>query len=401
MGSETQLRVLHVIPSVAPRYGGPSLAVVQMCRALRGVGVDPLIATTDADGPGRLPVPLARVTDYQGVPVIFFSRQWTESFKYSAPLSAWLRKHVAEFDLVHIHAVFSHACLAAASACRRWSVPYLVRPLGTLDPWSLRQKRLRKWLLWHAWVEGMLRAAAVIHYTSEEERRLSEGLLGLDRGAVIPLGVDDVLLSDPPPQHFRGRHPELGEAPYVLLLSRLHFKKGVELLLRAYLDLVREPEFAHWHLVIAGDGDAAYVQSLERLAARDGRGGSVLFTGWLAGSEKTAALRGAALFVLPSRQENFGLAAVEAMVCGVPVLVSSQVNLAEEIKVAGAGWVAALERRALAVALAEALSDEVERHRRGGEGRQLVLRRFTWPTVVRELMALYRTVSLRGREGAQ
>src|SRR5205085_1067284 len=135
--SGDSVKVLHVIPSVAPRYGGPSRAVVDMCRALRGGGVDTLIATTDADGEGRLAVELGRHTLFKDVPAIFFSRQWSEAYKYSRPLAHWLDAHVGDFDVVHIHAVFSHACLAAAKACRKRGVPYVVRPLGTLDPWSL------------------------------------------------------------------------------------------------------------------------------------------------------------------------------------------------------------------------------------------------------------------------
>ncbi|HKC63758.1 MAG TPA: glycosyltransferase, partial [Pyrinomonadaceae bacterium] len=134
------LKVLHVIPSVAPRYGGPSRAVVEMCHALKGCGVDTLISATNADGGGRLNVKIGEPVSYKDVPAIFFPRWWSEAFKYSKPLACWLNAHVADFDLVHIHAVFSHACLAAAKACSKKGVPYVVRPLGTLDPWSLKQK---------------------------------------------------------------------------------------------------------------------------------------------------------------------------------------------------------------------------------------------------------------------
>src|SRR5581483_6875524 len=122
------LRVLHVIAAVAPRYGGPSTAVVGMCRALRGVGVETLVATTDADGSDRLPVPLGTVIAFGGVPAIFFRRQWSEALKYSRPLGRWLEGHVGAFDLVHVHGVFSHACLAAARSAARRGIPYLVRP---------------------------------------------------------------------------------------------------------------------------------------------------------------------------------------------------------------------------------------------------------------------------------
>src|SRR5437867_10427539 len=116
------MKVLHVIPGVAARYGGPSRAIVGTCRALRCHGVESLILTTDADGPGRLPVELAHPVTYQGVQVIFFPRQYSEGFKYSRPLAHWLEKNVTSFDLVDIEAVFSHSSLAAARACRRAGV---------------------------------------------------------------------------------------------------------------------------------------------------------------------------------------------------------------------------------------------------------------------------------------
>src|SRR5687767_13054824 len=111
--SEKGVDVLHVIPAVAPRYGGPSQAVVGMARALPRHGVRVLIATTDADARGKLSVPLGVRVDWQGVPAIVFPRQFSEAFKYSGPLGRWLRGHVTDFAVVHIHAVFSHACLAA------------------------------------------------------------------------------------------------------------------------------------------------------------------------------------------------------------------------------------------------------------------------------------------------
>src|SRR5213079_3046142 len=110
---------------------GPSQAVFEMCRALDEQGVDALVVTTDADGSGRLKVARARPITHRGVPAIFFSRQWSEAFKYSHPLAAWLKHNVGSFDVVHIHAVFSHSSLAAARACRRHSIPYIVRPLGS------------------------------------------------------------------------------------------------------------------------------------------------------------------------------------------------------------------------------------------------------------------------------
>ncbi|MDT4953793.1 MAG: hypothetical protein QOJ02_1931 [Acidobacteriota bacterium] len=393
------VKVLHVIPSVAPRYGGPSRAVIEMCHALAGHGVDTLIATTDADGDKRLDVKLDTLISYKNTPAIFFSRQWSEAFKYSQPLSRWLAAHVADFDVVHIHAVFSHACLAAAKACRRKGVPYVVRPLGTLDPWSLKQKRLRKSLFWHLGVRQMLRGAAAIHYTTVAEQRQAEESLGLTRGVVIPLGVETDLFNE-----IKGtKKSETSmsssfKPPYVLVLSRLHQKKGLEVLLPAFLSLVKQPEFAEWKLVLAGEGEMKYVDSLKSLVKLCGGNGNVVFTGWIDGTRRRDALREAALLALTSYQENFGLCAVEALACGVPVLLSPHVNLAQEIEKVGAGWVSPLESTALEQTLAETLRDEKGRAQRGAIGKDFAHQRFTWNAVAEALAYFYNSVATKERE---
>jgi glycosyltransferase involved in cell wall biosynthesis len=154
-----------------------------------------------------------------------------------------------------------------------------------------------------------------------------------------------------------------------------------------------EDEFKHWRLVVAGDGESGYVSDLKRLVEKRQEKERVLFTGWLDGAEKTSALKGAALLALPSRQENFGLSAVEALGCGVPVLISPHVNLADEIQSANAGWVVNLEREALAKTLAETLRNQEERASRGAAGRAFVHSHFAWPKIATELAQLYRSVS--------
>ncbi|MBV9328287.1 MAG: glycosyltransferase [Chloroflexi bacterium] len=373
--------MLHVIPSIAPRYGGPSSAVVGMCTSLQNRGVAVQIATTDADGPARLPVPHGRRMEWSGVPTVFFPRQLSEAYKYSRPLASWLAENVAEFDVVHVHAVFSHACLAASSACRRRGVPYVVRPLGTLDPWSLRQKPLRKRLLWHLGVQRMLRGAAAMHYTTASEKRLAETALDLQRGVVIPLGVDETL--------FRTTRSR-GEPPYVLVLGRLHPKKGIESLVDVFLEVSeRLPE---WNLVVAGDGEPEYVASLRAHVARLDAHHRVVFRGWVQGQAKAAALAGAAVLALPSHQENFGLVVAEALACGTPVLVSTHVNLADEIAAANAGWVVPLDRAILRDRLTCILRNRCERERRGQAGRSLAMQAFRWSSVAGEVQRLYQSL---------
>ena len=254
-------------------------------------------------------------------------------------MASWLNANIKNFGLAHIHAVFNHSSVAAARACRDAGVPYVIRPLGTLDPWSMTQKSLRKRLFWQVSGKAMLQRAAAVHYTSEAEKLSTEGLLGLNHGKVIALGIETSTASDSVAEHF----PELARDPYVLVLSRLHPKKGLDVLIDAFQSLGRE-SFQRWRLVMAGDGPSEYVSRLKSKV----KGDRILFTGWLEGERKEAVLGGASLLVLPSHQENFGLCVMEALAHSVPVLVSPNVNLATEIAAANAGWIATIDKDALA-----------------------------------------------------
>src|SRR5262249_40316114 len=156
------------------------------------------------------------------------SRTVSESFKYSPGLSRWVHRYVSEFDVVHIHAVLSHACLAAVSACRSSRVPFVLRPLGTLAPWSLHQKSFRKRVMLGLGARRAILSAGAIHCTSEEERRgVEQGFAGA-RAVVIPLGIDAAFLTAP-----EVSWAERSRDRYVLAISRLHPKKNLETLIRA------------------------------------------------------------------------------------------------------------------------------------------------------------------------
>jgi glycosyltransferase involved in cell wall biosynthesis len=378
--------VLHVIPAVAARYGGPSVAVVGMCRALVPTGVHAAIATTDADGPRRLPVDLETWTTHEGVETIFFRRRLSEAFKWSPGLSTWINSHVSDFDAVHIHAVFSHSSIAAGRACRRAGVPYVVRPLGTLDPWSVRRKSWQKRALLALGAADLLTGAAAIHYTTAEEQRLAEsGFPSLPDGVVVPVGIDDICFDIAAPATGSGER-------YVLALSRLDAKKRIEWVIQAWHRLADVAGIGSWRLVIAGDGDPAYVARLRRLAAGGPSADRITFGGWTSGDRKRALLRGAALFVLPSHQENLGLGLVEAMACGVPALVTAGVNLGREVEVAQAGWCVPDDADAFADALRAAVGSDEERAGRGSKARAFA-ERFRWPGITAQLVDLYDRVA--------
>jgi glycosyltransferase involved in cell wall biosynthesis len=389
MKQSSNLKVLHVIPAVSPKYGGPSHALVPMCRALMERGVHVQIASTDAKPGGHIPVELRSQTSYEGVPAIFFRKDWSEAFKYSRAMTKWLDHEVGEFDVVHIHGVFSHACLSAARACQRAQVPYLIRPLGNLDPWSLQQKPARKKLFLKFGGNRMLRGAAAVQYTSATEKKLSESALNLNHGVVIPLGVELRCNVETANSNASSRAVGNG-SPYVLVLSRLQPTKGIDVLIDAFVSLLKDETFRNWRLVIAGDGPPQYVAELQRRIAKKASG-PVVLAGWLDAEAKAEALRHASLLALPSYHENFGLCVVEAMACGVPVLVSPHVNLAQEIEASGAGWISDVNAEGLRETLAKALGDADGRRRRGEAGRNLA-RNFDWQEIADSLVRLYESV---------
>ena len=331
------MRVLHVIPSLSPKHGGPSMALPAMARALDSLGISVDVATTDDDGPGcRISgIPLAVATQHEGFRVFYFPKQ-TEFYKVSLPLLRWLFRHVADYDAVHVHGVFSFSMLAAGWSSRIRHVPYIVRPLGVLNSWGMaNRRRWIKALSFRLLDKPVLDHAAAIHYTSRQEEAEVSRLGIRSPGVVIPLGIDlRPYQSLPSPELFTKRFPEIAGRPLVLFLSRLDPKKNVELLLEAMRLLLSEkfaPSRPAPLLVIAGSGSPDYTARLKARASELGLDADVLWAGHLEGLEKLASLAAAAVFVLPSYSENFGIVLLEAMASGLPCIASDQVALAAEV----------------------------------------------------------------------
>src|SRR5262245_20845721 len=195
----------------------------------------------------------------------------------------------------------------------------------------------------------MLRRAAACHYTSEVEKRGAEEALGLSRGVVIPLGIDQAWL-DAPTLTDRERDSDR----YALSLSRIDPKKNLDVLIRAFAEVTNRD--CRWRLVVAGTGEPAYVRALHQLAVDLGASRRIQFVGWIDGDGKRDLMCRASIFALYSKHENFGLAALEAMAVGVPAMLSPDVDLADVVADADAGWVIG-GTDALGRTLAAALAD--------------------------------------------
>ena len=387
------MRVLHVIPSVSSKRGGPSVAVRRMAEGVAALGATVDIATTDDDGAGHLDVPLGVPVEARGVRVWHFRRQ-SHFYAFSWPLTRWLARHVANYDVVHIHALFSYAMIPAALSARRAGVPYIVRPLGTLNEYGVTQRR--PWLkrLSLGLIERpLLRGAAVVHYTAEQER-IEAARSGITfPHVVLPLGIELEGGEPPPPDAFARRFPEVAGRRLLLFLSRLDRKKGLDLLLPAFAEARKQ--FPDAMLVIAGSGEADYEAKLRAEAAALGLEGAICWTGFLEGEAKREALAAAELLVLPSYSENFGVAVVEAMAAGLPVIVSDQVAIHREISEADAGVVVPCAVEPLAEAMIAALAEPERAAAQGTQARDLAQRLFSLEACARQLHELYQTLNDR------
>ncbi len=383
------MRILHVIGDLAPASGGPAKAGFEMARALARRGHEVSIYTTDFGQPDA-----AREQMREGVRIRLFPLQAPRIWLASWPMRRALAEDLPRFDVLHLHSLYLFHDWAAGNLARRIAKPYLVRPHGSLDPYIHRRHRLKK-AIFDLWFQNrVLAGASAIHYTAEEEMRLAQPFVRDAPGVVIPNGLDPVDYARLPPRgDFRARHPEIGDRQILLFLGRINFKKGLDILAKAVGRLARED----LHLVIAGP-DGGYLAETRRFVAEAGIAGRTTFTGMLAGGEKLAAFADAALFVLPSYSENFGIAVVEAMACGVPVLISDQVNIWREVVADGAGQAAACDAALFAEKITAMLAEPAVLAAMGNAGRAAVARRYDWASIAGRLEQVYGAIVAGARD---
>ncbi len=265
-------------------------------------------------------------------------------YGYNARYVPWLRAHAADYDAVVVNGLWQYHAFGAWRALSGGSVPYVVYTHGMLDPYFKQAyplKHLKKWLYW-PWADyRLLRDAQAVLFTCEEERRLARQTFALYRAreSVVAFGT-----ARPPAdatrlrEAFLYRHPHLRGKRLLLFLSRIHVKKGCDLLLEAFARVAAgDPSL---HLVIAGPDQHGWMPTLQARAEGLGVTDRITWPGMLQGDMKWGAFHAASAYLLPSHQENFGIAVAEALGCGVPVLISDRVNIWREISAAGAGFVA-------------------------------------------------------------
>lgn len=343
-------RIVVVTPYAYPaeRWGGPVPAIHHWCEALASEGWHVEVLTTDADVDGHVDVELGRVVDVGGLPHRYH-RAWTGLPLFVSPtLSRAVARSAGSADILWSHGLWTTPGYVAAAAAFAHRVPHVVTPHGSLHPWSLRRNATSKKLLL-ATIEGQRLARATVHFTCTQERRLAESLYSVGNCVIAPCIVEPPVEA----QHLDARD-WLGipnGAPIVLYLSRIHPKKGVDLLIDAFARLDERT-----HLVIAGPGDAEYVEARRRQCGDHGIAARVHLPGMVTGAHKQALLRQSNVFCLPSHQENFGIVVAEAMHEGLPVVLSRHVDIWSEVVGAQAGVAIEMTPGSIADALTDVIA---------------------------------------------
>ncbi|WP_293149177.1 MULTISPECIES: hormogonium polysaccharide biosynthesis glycosyltransferase HpsP [unclassified Microcoleus] len=418
------MRILQIIPSISLVYGGPSQMVLGLSAALASQGIDVTIITTDSNGDigqDPLDVPLNIPIAQNGYEIIYFRCSPFRRYKFSLSLLQWLNENARQFDLAHIHALFSPVTTFAATIARYHKLPYIIRPCGMLDPADLQKKKLLKQVYATLLERPNLAGAAAIHFTSKQEAKVSKrfGLhstskMSVPRDLVIPLGVtadfDRAFPVSPFLTEAGGGRTEVlttnfsvansypgdilttPQIPIILFMSRIDRKKGLDLLIPALEGILADG--IKFNFILAGSNpqDADYENQIKVQIKKSSLGKFTTITGFVSGDSKAEILRKANLFVLPSYYENFGIAVAEAMAAGVPVVISDRVYICEDIQQAEAGWVVPLEVGDLARAIASALLASEERQRRGLNGQAYAKKYYNWEAIARQTIEAYQHI---------
>lgn len=370
------MKVLHVISGLDPAAGGPTQALAGLASAQRTAGLDVTILTTvAADG------------DYMLVDSI---RSRDVTVRVVPPGPGPLRRHpelqsavdelVAESDVCHIHGLWEQIQHEAARTARRLGRPHLFRPCGMLDPWSLAQRRWKK-RLYIAWrLRRNLDGCTAIHLTGEIERD-SVKRLGFKAPTIVESnGVDLAeFASLPDPGSFRRRYPTIGDRLLVLYMGRLHYVKGLDILIPAFARIAAKEAV----LVLAGPDDRGYLPRAKAIVSECRLEDRVIFTGMLRGADRLVALADADLFVLPSYHENFGVVVIEALAAGTPVVISDRVGIHPEITRAQVGGVVPTAVEPLATEIDRWLADGAMRRAAARRARPFAEEHYDWNEIAR------------------
>ena len=376
------MKILHVIRDLSPDTGGPVTAIHGLVRQQVNFGHQVTVVSTDFGLAGKVNLPENR---YVLCACAF------GLWRYAPTMCYVLGLQMSKCDVVHIHTVWDYPTLLALRLARKMGKPFLLRPCGMLENWSMSQSRLKKWVYLRFFAQTLFSPPCILHFTTLAEQQKSFPPLS-PRSFVIENGLSDAAMADTSSDAFLERYPELRGKRIVLFLSRVHPKKRPDIAILAFAHAAAS--FPDSLLVLAGPCRYEYREKLIALAATTGFSNRVRFTGALSGRVLYGAYRAATLFVLPSMQENFGISVAEAMAAGCPVVVSEHVALKTYISVGKAGIVCAAAPEPFGLAIAELLRDPIKAVAMGRNGAVVARQFFTWERIAKRLDQIYTDITI-------
>ncbi len=317
------VRILHVLPSLDQRYGGPLRAVLDLSARSFALDLD-----SEVLGFGRLSIP---DNPFPRDKIHELPQSFPHSYSFSSGLRNWIGQHLARFDGVILHGMWLYPNWAFLKACSQARLPYVCFPHGMLEPWALYGqglcKAVKKTIYWMLRERTIFKHASAVFFTTERERKLAQETFALPPSSfiVVPYGVDSAAVQAAQPAN-----PDLNipaDRKVALFLGRVHPKKNIDFLIEAWAKSRPDP---WWLLIVAGPSELQYQRRLERLTKHYQIQDQVRFVGSVAGLDKSYLFGRASWFLLPSKQENFGISVLEAINAGCPVAISDQVYLSDD-----------------------------------------------------------------------
>jgi glycosyltransferase involved in cell wall biosynthesis len=353
------MKLLCVVPSYWPafKYGGTVYCIHTLNKVLVKKGIDVTVHTTNAGLDAKTPV--NHQVNVDGVKVYYFSFiKLFESFgstgwQFSWKMTNTIRRTLKTFELVYVNSIWNYPAVVTTHYCIQYRKPYIIFPHGMLYPYMLAKKAWKKWPYHRLVVKRSLQNAAAINYTTMDEAEKCHSFLGLDsKFFIVPNGIDlSEFNSLPSRENLRKRYHIAKYKKIILFLGRIHWKKGLDVLIDAYIRLAKKRNDVN--LLIVGPDEEGYGEKIKKLIRKNGleyvdnglgneyyeADSRITFTGMLTGQAKLEVLAGSDIFVLPSYSENFGMAVIEALACGIPTIISNNVGIHKEVKQNNAGIV--------------------------------------------------------------
>jgi glycosyltransferase involved in cell wall biosynthesis len=375
------MQILHYCARLRLIDGGVVRAILDLTSALAKSGKGVTLLVTEGDD---FPNPESGVKtmltgDFDRAPIRFSPQRLTT-----------LKHHIAEADVLHLHTPWEPANIQLAKLAREVGTPYVISVHGMLDDWVMKTSTFKKRMFLRLGGRKMFHHASITHCTASAEAEQAKRWIPKANIQVVPLVFDPSSYLDPPPSADPDKFWPQRESskPVLLFLSRLHPKKGVGHFIKAAAEVVKKHDV---RCIVAGSGEPEYEKQLQTLVQELHLQSNIEFVGFVEGDRKTALLRAADLFVLPTSQENFGLVFPEAMACGVPVITTKGVDIWPELQESGGVLIISEDSESISAAILQLLNDKAKCEQMGEAGKAWVDSNFSDTTVTNKYIGLYRT----------